>query len=461
MWRRRQGERRRREWFSGAGCAAAGGILFFLGIAAYIVLGQVLLHAMRKDVAEAEQRVRDAGRPLTLEELDAYYPAVGDEENAALLYQRAFALLDEIDPEGKTVDALCNSFDWSTRHDESLPKLQEEAAAFLVQCEEILTILDLASTMPESRYPISFQEVGPDSFVHWRKLLCCARLEAIRSINAILTGNQSQSVKSQQNIIHMANSLRKEPNLGSQSIRIAVLAMQDECFEMALNLAYLYPETLADIEKIYRESEESGPMIRGLVGERCEFVVTRTNSKDPEVSPIGRVLGYIDPVGQSAHREWRSLRNYESILKCFARLIRLSDEPWEERLEYVSNLRENGERSLKWVESRGHPLYLSLKMIEQLALSEVYSRVGRLAIAIERYRSAHGELPESLDALVPEFIREVPKDPFDGQELRYVVADQDYTLYSVYFDRIDDGGLRPYEVEEFEWEGDWLFVVEQ
>ncbi len=41
------------------------------------------------------------------------------------------------------------------------------------------------------------------------------------------------------------------------------------------------------------------------------------------------------------------------------------------------------------------------------------------AIAARAYAHAHGELPESLDVLVPGFLATVPIDPFDGAPVRY------------------------------------------
>lgn len=42
---------------------------------------------------------------------------------------------------------------------------------------------------------------------------------------------------------------------------------------------------------------------------------------------------------------------------------------------------------------------------------------GRIAIAIEMYSQKHGKLPESLDALVPEYLDQIPTEPFYGNLL--------------------------------------------
>ena len=44
----------------------------------------------------------------------------------------------------------------------------------------------------------------------------------------------------------------------------------------------------------------------------------------------------------------------------------------------------------------------------------------RLVVACRLYEIRHGRLPESLETLVPEFLPEVPCDPFDGKPFRYL-----------------------------------------
>jgi hypothetical protein len=66
------------------------------------------------------------------------------------------------------------------------------------------------------------------------------------------------------------------------------------------------------------------------------------------------------------------------------------------------------------------------------------------AIALERYRAAHGSYPPTLDALRPVFLGVVPVDFMDGQPLRYRLADDGhFLLYSVGLDGVDNGGKMP------------------
>ena len=68
-------------------------------------------------------------------------------------------------------------------------------------------------------------------------------------------------------------------------------------------------------------------------------------------------------------------------------------------------------------------------------------RVGtRLVAAIEEYRRENGVYPDTLDALVPSILPQLPNDPFSGLSFRYAKQFDDYRLYSVGANLRDDGG---------------------
>jgi hypothetical protein len=61
-------------------------------------------------------------------------------------------------------------------------------------------------------------------------------------------------------------------------------------------------------------------------------------------------------------------------------------------------------------------------------------------IALERYRLKHGTIPQTLEALVPEFLPEVPKDIYDGEPLRYqVLPDGAPHVWSIWPSGKDEG----------------------
>lgn len=62
----------------------------------------------------------------------------------------------------------------------------------------------------------------------------------------------------------------------------------------------------------------------------------------------------------------------------------------------------------------------------------------QLRVALERYRLEHGRWPGELDALLPDYLDDIPKDWMDGNRLRY--NRESRRIYSVGEDLIDAGG---------------------
>ena len=69
-----------------------------------------------------------------------------------------------------------------------------------------------------------------------------------------------------------------------------------------------------------------------------------------------------------------------------------------------------------------------------------YQRFTPVALAVAAYRTEHGRYPAALADLVPHYLEAVPLDPFTGDAIRYRVVEGAAVIYSVGFDRVDDGG---------------------
>lgn len=62
----------------------------------------------------------------------------------------------------------------------------------------------------------------------------------------------------------------------------------------------------------------------------------------------------------------------------------------------------------------------------------------RIKLALRLYEQRHGQLPESLKALVPEYLKSIPDDPYDGRPMRYSATER--KIWAVGRDLVDQGG---------------------
>jgi hypothetical protein len=101
-----------------------------------------------------------------------------------------------------------------------------------------------------------------------------------------------------------------------------------------------------------------------------------------------------------------------------------------------------------WPNAGGNILYNMIVSNKGSARNTSCSSMSKLLItktllALKAYRQDNGRLPDSLDALVPDYLPEIPKDPFSGEALKYSLEKK--IIYSIgqtgaEDNLIDDGG---------------------
>ena len=91
------------------------------------------------------------------------------------------------------------------------------------------------------------------------------------------------------------------------------------------------------------------------------------------------------------------------------------------------------------------------------ARHQVYIDICRTGLALKIYKTKDGNYPEKLESLVPEFLKEVPTDPFSSENLIYKKSANGFILYSLGPNMKDDGGT---DAKENKWQGDYDIVWE-
>jgi hypothetical protein len=144
-------------------------------------------------------------------------------------------------------------------------------------------------------------------------------------------------------------------------------------------------------------------------------------------------------IGETGLDGYRKLRHSAFTRRMIPDLLAY-DAGWEP----LACVRCREDRSYGWV-TRISFLYEPFIVDFWDALHRRHIAQVRLLIddlAITHFRADHGRLPERLAELVPEYLAELPDDPFSGRPLVYRRTDDSYALYSVGENGRDDGGTR-------------------
>lgn len=103
------------------------------------------------------------------------------------------------------------------------------------------------------------------------------------------------------------------------------------------------------------------------------------------------------------------------------------------------------------------------KAWQTTAYNQTLVNEAQIACALERYHLANGQYPDTLDALVPQFIATIPHDIIGGQPLIYRRTDDGkFLLYSIGWNETDDGGQASPSVKSRGIDytrGDWVWPV--
>jgi hypothetical protein len=162
---------------------------------------------------------------------------------------------------------------------------------------------------------------------------------------------------------------------------------------------------------------------------------------DEDGEPLDFFARATIPLAQGSWKQqWASRREHREKVE---ELFRLSEEDcalpiWELKKSRVTEHLEQITDPRWTLVALLFPDLVALYREGQLASQQ--ADAVRLATTLKRYQLRNGSWPESLDKLIDEFLADIPVDRFDGKPLRYKLVDGAPCIYSVYLDKVDDGG---------------------
>ncbi len=279
-------------------------------------------------------------------------------------------------------------------------------------------------------------------------------------------------------LVKLAVNQKPEPLVICQLVRQACVAMAFNATWQALQSNGWTDAQLAELQSAWSDCDLPGDMGRAFVMERAMTLdfyrqIRRSRATlnrlvaEREATEWINLTGSLPTAGFWLHSLhvpiWRVAWIDQDALR--------SMKQWEIMIERERLVRSNswaalpgrpsGDRPTDWapwmalfVDREQLGWYDQLRYLfsaESFAITDLLLRkttalqtqqqMALTAIALARYRAAHGGFPQRLEALIPELLPASPRDGMNGQPLRYRPRPEGgFILYSVGFDGMDDGG---------------------
>jgi len=341
------------------------------------------------------------------------------------------------------------------------PQPQSPAADVLLalsKYDPAIEELRQASQLPYSRFPLDYDIDDPAEILlpHLYVLKQCSLALQLRAIAELQNSRSEQAFEDVKLALRLADSVHTEPFIITHLVRIAILQItlqpvweglaehkwaDAQLAELDSELSKL--DFLADYEFSARSERAAHIKIVDWAEQKRSRIAELFNMVGNDNQKIMNNFGlpveiYLMPKGWYYQSEivLSQVQQQWVLPMVNDPQQTVSPQAARESVDAVGSLRPTG------VNLFARLLLPELgKYAERTAYGQNAANLARTAIALERYRLAHGTYPESLDVLAPQFIAKVPHDVIGGQPLKYRrESNGQFVLYSVGWNETDDSG---------------------
>jgi hypothetical protein len=372
-------------------------------------------------------------------------PRVPDRDNAAPVYQEAFAALtpaDKVPPPWRDKAAT-----WLTLDGAAFDPGDKDLADFLATQERGLFLLRKAAAMPGCSFERDYSRGIELSLPELDQLRHGARLLALDARARAAHGDGAAALADVAALFGIARHLN-EPILISTFVAAAIEEMGVRALEEVLAHATPQPEQLAPLSASlgqgtsYRTQVQRGFQMEEVAMGLSSFAML-AGEDSAEWSRAFAALGGYEVGGRvlasPVYRVFFLPGDLAAYRRTMGRMQELTARPYYEAHEGWAEF-DRQFRTHRGGVLTGLIVPAGGKCARRAAEVDALRQLARLALAVAVYRAREGKDPGKLEDLLPGSIAQIPGDPFTGQPLRWRRDEKGLVLYSVGPDLKDDGG---------------------
>ena len=338
-------------------------------------------------------------------------------------------------------------------------------------------LLIAAAARPQARFWINYDVGFPLMLPHLARMKSAAQYLCLHAEAALAAGDRATALEDVKLSLRLAEATRREPIVISFLVRIAEVQIALQPVWEGLADRRWTDADLTDIERELGKLDFLADYEFAMRGERaCELWGVDYMHKEglfgldemvasgnhPKPTDLGQFLAMASfrliPAGWFDQNKLSLCRMHEKYL------LPLVGDSGRQVIRPAAIQKSNAAldgRRVRPYDMFSRMLLPALGGIaERCARGQTSVDLARVACALERYRLANGQFPQTLEALAPKFIEKLPDDIITGQPLKYRrTVDGQFVLYSVGWNETDDGGkLGLTKNGNPDWhKGDWIW----
>jgi len=348
--------------------------------------------------------------------------------------------------------------------------------AHLKPYESVLAELRTALQRPHARFNLCYETEDYTSVLlpHLAVVRRCGQIAALRALAELTLGQAEDACQDALLGLKLADTVVSEPLLVSQLVRCAIVQVTLQPVWEGLADRRWSDTQLRSLQQRLQQFDFISHGVQAIRGERAggNSLLNLVRAKPMMLANLGMGENQgssFDPIIMLLPRGWlyREQVHYNRLYQEF---VLPGSNPKIRQVDPA--LLEQNDARLDRELTRGSALlehrFFSRMMLP--ALTRIHQKFAHaqaavdeavIACALERHRLAEGRFPEALDALVPHFLERLPRDVIGGAPLKYRRTDNgQFTLYSVGWNRADDGGkpgLTKKQTNVDLTQGDWVW----
>jgi hypothetical protein len=390
--------------------------------------------------------IRAAGLPTNGEEVNKWYTAVPESENAAVVLMKAFELLRNY-PDNRS--NLVWNFKLPPRGQKLAADQAELLSGYVEMNSVALAKANEALKLTASRYPIDCSLCSQTPLPHLTSLKHLTELYQYKAELCFIRGDSDEAAGAIASILGLARTIENEPILISQLVRQKLLGMAVASLERSINLNFSAADA-TNLSSLLAQTAQIQCLARALSGERAMIAPYFRTSRweNARIYGSNKPAGEEDSVDNTRSRDWVLLKvvgyyemDFGKFLFVMTNVIPLASLAPPANLEvdrHFAKAAAFSKNKRRTISAIVFSTFQFTAARENECLARL--RLAVTALALEQFRNQKGKLPDALEELKPAFLSDIPQDPFTGDDVLYRQLPKGYVVYSVGRDLVDDGG---------------------